>query len=218
MSIRPTTCPACKKVTSVPDDVEVSCCMYCGQSINVKDVVQITVGPNLDNLLGMARTAAAAGNVDEATLYFNRVLELDPTISEAWIGKGRAAGWASSLTNLRFSEMLLAFNHGLATAPGDSKASIVLECVEESNRLVVTLYGMARKHMLEYVALPNVWSEYLVQVSQMLTTLEKIYEWDPSYRVTLENVIHLCKDNRGGLLSRPLSEQHCKGLASCTTI
>lgn len=41
------------------------------------------------NLMGMARTALIGGNNVEALSYFNRVLEVEPGRSEAWIGKGR---------------------------------------------------------------------------------------------------------------------------------
>ena len=95
MAFRATQCPACKKDIQVPDDAEMAICMYCGQSILVKDAIHITVGPSITNLLGLARTADVAGNDAEAETYYNRVLELDPTISEAWIGKGKSAGWQS---------------------------------------------------------------------------------------------------------------------------
>ncbi len=202
MAFRPTQCTACKKSIQVPDDVDVSCCMYCGHSIVIKDIIQLNIGPNIDNLLGMARTAAQAGNVEEAMSYYNRVLELDPKISEAWIGKGRAAGWASSLVNIRLNEMLIAFNHAIATAADTTKTSIISECVEEANRLVVTLYGMARNHMVEYVALPNSWSTYLVQISQMLDALESVQQWDPLDQLTLGNIVQLCKDNIEGISYR----------------
>ena len=59
---------------------------------------------NIANLLGMAKTAAMGGNNQEALSYFNRVLEIDPTVSEAWMGKGAAAAWQSNLVNIRLPE------------------------------------------------------------------------------------------------------------------
>lgn len=202
MAFRATKCPACQKAIQVPDDIDVSCCMYCGQSIEVKDIIQITMGPNIDNLLGMARTASQAGNSAEAMSYYNRVLELDPTVSEAWIGKGKAAGWASSLSNMRFNEMILAFSHAVGTAPEGEKSKLIAECVNEANKLVATLYGIAREHMITYVALPNSWGEYLVHVGQMLDALDTVHNWDVTDRITLENIIHLCKDNIEGITYR----------------
>ena len=83
------------------------------------------------------------------------MLELDPTISEAWVGKGKAAGWQSTIVNMRFGEVLAAFSHAIATAPEPEKIATIQSCLNEVNTLVSTLYGMARKHMLEFVSLPN---------------------------------------------------------------
>ena len=102
MAFYSTKCPACKKDIQVPDEVEVSICMYCGQKILLKAIEQVNVGPTLKNLLGLARTADISGNAAEAEIYYNRVLEIDPSISEAWFGKGKSAGWQSSIKNMRF--------------------------------------------------------------------------------------------------------------------
>lgn len=202
MGFHPAQCPSCLKDIQVPDDAKISICMYCGEKISIAQVSPSRTATNVVNLLGMARTASSAGNQAEAETYFNRVLEIDPTISEAWIGKGKAAGWLSTIANMRFGEMLTAFEHGIATAPIASKEEQSKECLHELNHLVVTLYGMARKHLDEFVALPNIWSDYLAQVAEMLTTLEQGLAWVPRDRVTLENIVHLCKDNIEGVKYR----------------
>ena len=213
MAFRHAQCPTCKKDIQVPDDTEMASCMYCGQSIFVKDAILITVGPSITNLLGLARTADVAGNTAEAMTYYNRVLELDPTISEAWIGKGKSAGWQSSIANMRFGEVMTSFSHAIGTAPDDAtKSEIISSCVDAINELVVSLYEMAREHMLEYVALPNTWDEYLDQVAQMLTTLETANTWLPSDIATLENIVYLCKDNIEGITYRdPYNNNAKKG-------
>lgn len=153
----------------------------------------------VSNLLGLARTAQLAGNQEEALAYFNRVLEADPTISEAWMGKGKAAGWQSSLANIRVSEATVAFGHAIATSPDAVKPAVTVEAVDEVNRLVATLYGMARRQLEEFVALPAIWEQYLNQVGQLVNALEEIRSWLPQDRTTLENIIHLCKDNIEGI-------------------
>ena len=65
--------------------------MYCGEDVLPPPLSATAPTVSLSNLLGMARTALEADNVSEAESYFNRVLELDPRNSEAWIGKGKAA-------------------------------------------------------------------------------------------------------------------------------
>ena len=93
---------------------------------------------------------------------------------------------------------LIAFNHAIANAGEDRKQAVTNEAVDNVNRVVVALYGIARDHMVEYVSLDNTWSSYLNQVAQLIDTLEGARKWAPSDRTTLENIVHLCKDNIEG--------------------
>lgn len=195
-------CPSCSRQTQVPGDVDFSKCMYCGETIDLTNVSPSASGPSVSNLLGMAKTAELGGNQAEAESYFNRVLEIDPTISEAWIGKGKAAGWQSTIVNIRLAEVITSFNHAISTAPQDKKISTIETCSLEANTIVVAIYGTARNHMLEYVALPNTWPDYLNQTNLMITTLEAVHLWDPLDELTLKNIIHLCKDNIEGVSYR----------------
>lgn len=79
---------------------------------------------NINNLLGMARTALLGGNHQEALEYFNRVLEIDPNISEAWIGKGKSAAWQSNLVNIRLPEALISFQHAIANSDPSQKNAV----------------------------------------------------------------------------------------------
>lgn len=175
--------------------------MYCGAIIELAESRNAAV-PTLNNYLGLARTALQAGNGAEAVQYFNRVLEIDPTISEAWIGKGKAAAWQSSLANIRLAEMQIAFSHAIDTATETERPNVVETCVNEMNGLVATLYGMAREHMLEYVALDDIWATYLVEVSQLIAGLDAALSWDSANPTTLNNIVHLCKDNIEGVAYR----------------
>lgn len=153
---------------------------------------------NLNNLLGMARTALMGGNNQEALEYFNRVLEIDPTLAEAWVGKGKAAAWQSNLVNIRLPEALVSFQHGIANADSNEKDAVTDECVDEVNRVAVAVYGIARNHMIEFVSLDNSWGNYLGQVAQLIDALESIRIWSPRNRNTLDNIVHFCKDNIEG--------------------
>lgn len=151
----------------------------------------------VETLMGMARTAELGSNNAEALEYYNRVLEADPTIAQAWLGKGRSAAWQSTLANFRVSEALVAFQHAIATA-GEDRQSAVDSAVDEINKIVSALYRMARAHMEEYASLDSTWGNYLGQVGQMLDALEQARSWSPHNRVVLENIIHLSKDNIEG--------------------
>jgi hypothetical protein len=201
MAFIPTRCPSCRRDIQVPDDVPRSSCMYCGSPIDLGQSRHASA-PTLANYLGLARTALRAGNSSEAEQYFNRVLEIDPTISEAWVGKGKAAAWQSSLANIRLSEMEVAFSHAIATADDGEREAVVAICVHEMNELVAAVYGLARSHMLEFVAMDDAWATYLGRVSQLIAGLDSALSWDATSQVTLQNIVHLCKDNIEGVAYR----------------
>lgn len=196
MSFKATVCLSCQRDIQIPSDVPNPACPYCGAAVSPKSATPTTT---ISNLMGMAKTAELAGNNVEAMTYFNRVLEADPTCSDAWIGKGKAAGWQTTLANIRVPEMLVAFEHAIATAIPDTKEATVKLVTHEANHLIVTIYTMARNHMLEYVSLQNSWTDYLGQMSQMVDALEEVNLWNPTDRTTLENIVHLCKDNIEGV-------------------
>lgn len=202
MSFVPTQCPSCLKSIQVPTDIPVSKCMYCGADVSPPPISAIAPSISVMNLLEMARSASLAGNVSEAESYYNRVLELDPRNSEAWLGKGKSAAWQSSIANIRTNEMVVSFNHAIGTSDEAGRASVIESCVHEMNHVVATLYGMANKQMHEYVALDNTWNSYIAQVAQLLEGLESALTWDPNSHDTLENIVHLCKDNIEGVTYR----------------
>jgi tetratricopeptide (TPR) repeat protein len=207
MAFKNAICPSCSKNVQIPTDVEQAACMYCGAKINV-GINSPAGSSNLDNLLGMARTALVAGNHLEAMDYFNRVLELDPRVSEAWMGKGAAAGWQSTMVNIRLPETVIAFNHGIANASPKDKLAVTRQASEELNKMVVALYNLARNHLMDYVALDNSWASYLAQVSQLLDGLDQALNWVPDDLTTLGNIIHLCKDNIEGVSYRDPYDQN----------
>ena len=169
---------------------------------------------NVLNLLGLARTAALGGNQQEALNYFNGVLEIDPTMSDAWIGKGKAAAWQSTMANIRLGEGIIAFGHAIATSPDETKTAVTNEVVGEINSVVVALYGIARDHLNEYAALDNTWVSYLGQISQLIDALNQAKLWSPVNRTTLDNIVHLCKDNIEGYTFRDRFNNNMPGAYS----
>ncbi|MDE1146326.1 MAG: tetratricopeptide repeat protein [Azospirillaceae bacterium] len=198
MRFKEIICPSCQKLIPIPNDISSLECPYC--KFLIKE--SAAPGATISTLLGLARTAIAAGNMVEALDYFNRVLESDPTNAEAWFGKGKAAGWQSTIANIRLPEMLIAFNHAISNANDERKESVVLEAIDEANRIIVAIYGMARKHMLEYVSLNNSWPAYVQQVANLVDCLSQLSSIMPLSKTTHENIVYLCKDNIEGVKYR----------------
>lgn len=198
MAFRPAKCSSCGKDIQVPDDQDVAVCMYCGASIAVRDVIQITIGANAENLLALARTAGVAGNYIEAYDYYNRVLEIDPSNTIAWYGKGEAAGWMSNLKEFRFSEMLVAFDNALRFAANDELEKLKQTCANTLNSVATACYKISRDHFTQFLTAPNVWTEYVPRCRQIISLYEAAHRYTPDDRQIIENIIHLCKDNIEG--------------------
>jgi len=192
MSTRTVTCPSCGKDQQLPAELTAAHCIYCGKSVTIQTLTQVSMGPALENLLGMARTAESANNVDEAVAYYNRVLEIDPNLAEAWIGKGRAAGLQSTLAHLRINESVVAFNHAIANTPVQQRDNVIDACVAETNRLVAIIYGMSVGQAQEFAAVDGQWAAHIGRVTQLLQALETVRTWRLDDKTTLNNIVTLC--------------------------
>ncbi|MBD8541977.1 tetratricopeptide repeat protein [Oxalobacteraceae sp. CFBP 8761] len=192
MTTRTVTCSSCGKNQQVPADLIAAHCMYCGQTVTIQGLTQVSMGPALENLLGMARTAESSNNVDEAVAYYNRVLEMNPNLAEAWIGKGRAAGFQSTLAHLRINESVVAFNHAIANTPVQQRDHVIDTCVAETNGLVATIYGMSVDQAHQFAAVDGQWADHIGRVTQLLQALETVRAWRPDDKNTLENIVTLC--------------------------
>lgn len=149
---------------------------------------------NLANLMGMAGTAEKAQNHEEAISYFNRVLEADPTYSEAWLGKGRSAGWLSSLANLRVSETLVAFGHAIATAGELDKALVAARAHDDLLALSSALYGMASRHRIEHAGMVSAQSTYVHVTSLLIDTLHDSASWKPGDRRAADQMVLMTRE------------------------
>lgn len=110
----------------------------------IKGTVRIDNSHMVENYLNIARTAYDASNLAEAESYCNKVIEISPINPEAWLIKGKAAGWQSTLSNLRFSESIAAFSKAISNTAEEERPILELETINEIgniSRAVVSLRG-----------------------------------------------------------------------------
>lgn len=79
-------------------------------------------GPSREGLRELGVHAIESGNLQEAESYAMRLLESDPRDHEAWILKGQAVGWQSSLRENRIVESANCYAKGIELAPKSEKA------------------------------------------------------------------------------------------------
>jgi tetratricopeptide (TPR) repeat protein len=191
-------CPQCSGSLQVPDDRDVVKCMYCGVDVIVRQAIRAVAGDS-KNLLELAQAASSAGNHGEAYQYFTKVLEVDPTNAEAWFGKGSAAGWQSTLSSFRFGEMMVAYDKAISLSTDQSQTRMREACALSQNSVATACYALSRQHMLEFVALPDTWQDYIPRCRQVLDLLQSAQALAPDNQQIIENIILVCQDNIEGV-------------------
>lgn len=105
----------------------------------VRGVVQTDSSHLVANYLEMATNAINASNNAEAESYCNKIIEVDPTNFRAWMIKGEAAAWQSTLANSRINEGVNAFAKGIKYAPEEEKENVVEKAGEQIKYLCVAM-------------------------------------------------------------------------------
>ncbi len=146
------TCEMCGGTDLVKQD-GVFVCQTCGTKYSVEEAkkmmiegtvevagtVKVDDSDRIENYLMMAQNAYHANNQKEAENYCNKIIETDPNNYKAWLLKGKAAGWQSTLRNLRIEEAVAAFNKALDNAPEDAIDEVKDEAGDETINLCVAM-------------------------------------------------------------------------------
>jgi len=192
-------CPSCGGDLQVPDNRDQVKCMYCGGTVITRQAIQLaSSGVNVANLMELAKAAADASNPKEAYDYYTKVLEHDSRNTTAWVGKGTAAGWMSTLRDIKTVEMVAAFNNAIKYAEETEKGGIRIHAADVINRVTSTCFGMAKKHLVQFAKVSGIWPEYVQQCRLLLSALEVGHIYDPNNKTTIENIIHISADNFRG--------------------
>ena len=107
-------------------------------TVNVTGTVKVDNTDQIKNYLEMASSAYEAGNKSESETYCNRIIEIEPQNYEAWFMKGRAAGWQSTLANIRIEESVQCFSKAVDYAPEDK--------AEEIKKKQLMKYHLCQQH------------------------------------------------------------------------
>jgi DNA-directed RNA polymerase subunit RPC12/RpoP len=206
-------CPSCGGDLRVPDDRDHVKCMYCGGAVIVRQAVQLVSGVNAANLMELATAAAAANNPEEAYGYYSRVLESDPKNPAAWAGKGEAAGWLSTVKDIKTAEMIASFNQAINCSPDCDKAALRRHCSDSIIRVASACYSISRQHLEKFAQVADTWPRYLRNSGLLISALIVAHSYDLKNKTSLETLIRICADNvrgmtvslgRFGLLERKL--------------
>ncbi len=149
------TCEMCGSTELMKQD-GVFVCQTCGTKYSVEEAkkmmvegtvevagtVKVDDSSKIDNYYTMAENAYDAGNKQEAESYCNKIIEIDPSNYKAWFLKGKAAGWQSTLRNIRIEESVNCFTKAIDNAPEDKLDEIKKGAADEISNLSLALISL----------------------------------------------------------------------------
>ena len=97
-------CPSCGGSLSIPEDLKIAHCLYCGAKIFLDDLKMHSENENYERYVELAKTALEVKNYDETINYCNKALEINTRNADLWINKAIATFWLSTENNNRYDE------------------------------------------------------------------------------------------------------------------
>ena len=116
----------------------------------IKGVVRVDESHKVDNYLEMAQNAYDNSNQAEAESYCNKIIENDPSNYKAWLIKGKAAGWQSTLQSPRFPESVSAFAKAIGNAPEEEKGEVAEDAKNEIKNLARALIALRAERFIKW--------------------------------------------------------------------
>lgn len=115
------SCPSCNGELQLPDNLGVAHCMYCGAKILLHQSDATNEKTNIERYFEIAQVALESKNYDEAILYSNKVLEIDPRNVQSWISKAIATFWLTTGAHNRYNEAVGYLNRSAQISPNNEQ-------------------------------------------------------------------------------------------------
>lgn len=162
------TCEMCGSTDLMKQD-GVFVCQTCGTKYSVEEAkkmmvegtvevagtVKVDDTAKIENYYTMAESAYNAGNIQEAENYCNKIIEIDSTNYKAWFTKGKAAGWQSTLKNIRIEESVNCFTKAIDNAPENEIEEIKKQSASEIASLSTALMRLCCDNFAKYPSEDN---------------------------------------------------------------
>ena len=103
----------------------------------------------IENYFTMAQNARNSGNNKEAEEYCNKILEIDPKHTEAWLMKGMVAAWQSTLANNRVNELITGISNAFENAKDEEFVAFICStCHQEIEAPLVAKHAQAGQFVI----------------------------------------------------------------------
>lgn len=140
--MKPLICEMCNSNDVVKQD-GLFVCQHCGTKYSVEEAKKIMLGgpvvidetPKINNYYELAESSAQSGNNAETEKYCNKILEIEPSQYKAWLLKGIAVGWQSTIEHSRIDESIICFEKVLSNSPQEEQEELKSKIIKELNTL-----------------------------------------------------------------------------------
>ena len=93
--------------------------------LEIKGVVKVDNSHLVENYLNLAENAYDSSNLDECESYCNKAIEIEPNNYNAWLIKGKASGWQSTIANIRLGEASNCFANAINFSPEEVREELI---------------------------------------------------------------------------------------------
>jgi tetratricopeptide (TPR) repeat protein len=173
-------------------------CVFCGNSIikikQANDHADPAADPKIKNYLELAQNAMDSSDYDEAIRYYNKVLENNSKISEAWYGKGYCAGWSGNLKSIKVDQMILNYKNALKYTSQDKLQDFEVKIANDIQGCAFSIYKLSYEHTVEFAQVDGTYGEHLVRSTDVLFALEYAYTINPQSKSIVESILSISKN------------------------
>ena len=123
--------------------------------VQIEGTVQVDNTDQIINYMKLAENALGSQNNQEAESYANKIIEIDPTNSKAWYIKGCAAGWQSTLANIRLGESAECWSNAIKYAKDSEVEQYTRNSENELYRLIEAMMNLKAANFINYSSESN---------------------------------------------------------------
>ena len=154
----------------------------------IKGTVHVDSAHLSDNYYSIALDAYNADNFSEAENYCDKILENIPNHTNALLLKGKAVGWQSDLSHMRFKESAVCFANAInSVVDSDISASELNAEIEEELKNLSTALVKVRTNRFEKWLDDEETNGFYSDLDEMNRAIE-IYEHDTSIKTNRNHI------------------------------
>lgn len=182
MEFVPANCPNCGAPLMLPKDRHDAFCTYCGSMFVVANALLSSPVPAIENWENLADSALQGKNYETAYEYYNKILEVDCSNINAWMGKAYSTGMLSSITNSRLLDMVISYGNAYKLIDGSNVETIEIKITDEITHILDSAIVNNKKFIFNNPS-PQNWSTAVYYGGKILQATQKAELIFPPFRL-----------------------------------